>query len=130
MEGPSKWRRAVRLVALAAITPLLEKNVLKTLPIDVPIVFSMSRVVVLAFAVGLMRQLWRAGIAGWPDATLAIAVVLALPLLGALERVAPEHIVDLTRALFERVGVGEARRTSSVYTSDREPSKLDDHRRD
>lgn len=45
---------------------------------------------VLAFAVGMVRQLWHAGIAGWPDATLAIAVVLALPTLGALERVTPE----------------------------------------
>lgn len=99
--------------------------------IDVPIVFSMSRVVVLAFAVGLMRQLWYAGIAGWPEATLAIAVVLALPLLGALERVAPEHVIDLTTALFNRFGVGEGRRITSAYAGDpREPSKLDDHRRD
>ena len=41
---------------MALITPLLEKNVLKTASLDVPIVFSMSRVVVLAFAVAMLRQ--------------------------------------------------------------------------
>ena len=61
----------------AALTPLLEKNVVKTIGLDVPVVFSMSRVIVLAFAVGMLRQLWRAGVAGWPEATLAIAIVLA-----------------------------------------------------
>ena len=55
-----------RRIAMALITPLLEKNVLKTASLDVPIVFSMSRVVVLAFAVAMLRQVWIAGIAGTP----------------------------------------------------------------
>ena len=121
----------LRCIALAAVTPLLEKNVLKTLNMDVPLVFSMSRLVVLAFATGVMRQLWYAGIAGWPDATLAIAVVLALPILGALDRVAPERVVDLATTLLGRVGNGEARRVTNAYAgTDREPSKFDDHRAD
>jgi hypothetical protein len=84
---------------LAALTPLLEKNVLKTLPLNLAVVFSMSRVIVLAFAVAVLRQIWRSGISGWPDATLAIAVVLALPLLGALERAKPADVVELAKAL-------------------------------
>ena len=100
---------ALRTMSLAAITPLLEKNAIKVLTTDVPIVFSMSRVVVLAFAVGMMRQLWGVGIAGWPEATLAISIVLALPILGALERATPEQLVDVTRTLIGRLGVGEAR---------------------
>ena len=124
-------RAHLRSIALAAITPLLEKNALKTVNMDVPVVFSMSRLVVLVFATGVMRQLWSAGIAGWPDATLAIAVVLALPILGALDRVAPERIVDLATALIGRVGTGDTRRVANAYAgTDREPSKYDDHRID
>jgi hypothetical protein len=33
---------------------------------------------------GALAVLMAAGIGGWPDATLSIAIVLALPLLGAL----------------------------------------------
>jgi hypothetical protein len=98
---------AIRTVSLAALTPLLEKNAIKTLTTDVPIMFSMSRLVVLAFAIGMMRQLWAVGIVGWPDATLSISVVLALPILGALERATPEQVVDVTKALIGTLGVGE-----------------------
>ena len=115
---------------MALITPLLEKNVLKTASLDVPIVFSMSRVVVLAFAVAMLRQVWIAGIVGWPEATLAISVVLALPVVGALERCAPDQVVDLTRTLLNRFGVGDARTPESVYAVTTEPSKFDDHRED
>jgi hypothetical protein len=122
--------RQLRLIVLAGLTPLLEKNVVKTLVTDVPVVFSMSRVIVLAFAVGMLRQLWRAGIAGWPEATLAIAIVLALPTLAALERVQPEDAVALMRGVVERFGTGEVRKVASVYRAAREPSKYDDHRDD
>ena len=117
-------------IAMALITPLLEKNVLKTASLDVPIVFSMSRVVVLAFAVAMLRQVWTAGITGWPDATLAISIVLALPVVGALERCAPEQLVDLTRTLLNRFGVGDARTLASVYAVTTQPSKFDDRRED
>ena len=88
----------------------------------------MSRVIVLAFAVGLLRQIWRAGVAGWPDATLSIAIVLALPLLGALERVKPGETIELARTLFRRIGIGDVRHVASVFGE--EPSKFDDHRDD
>ena len=119
---------AGRKSAFAALTPLLEKNVIKTLSLDIPVVFSMSRVIVLAFAVAMLRQIWHAGIAGWPDATVAIAIVLALPILGALERVKPEDVVELAKTLVDRFGVGGVRTMGSVYSG--EPSKYDDHRHD
>lgn len=93
-----------RAIGIAALTPLLEKNVIKTLSLDVPVVFSMSRVIVFAFAVTVLRHIWCTGIAGWPDATLAIAIVLALPLLGALERVKPTDVVELAKTLIARFG--------------------------
>lgn len=120
----------LRVIVLAALTPLLEKNVLKTFALDVPVVFSMSRVIVLAFAAGMLRQLWRAGIAGWPEATLAIAIVLALPLLSALERARPVDVLALARTLVSRFGTGAVRSVGSVYRESREPSKYDDHRDD
>ena len=125
----------LRAAALAALTPLLEKNVVKTIGLDVPLVFSMSRLIVLAFAAGMLRQLWGAGVAGWPEATLAMAIVLALPTLGALERLSGEQVVELSRTLVGRFGMGESRRVADVYAGaagipGTEPSKHDDHRVD
>ena len=123
-------RSRLRVVLLAALTPLLEKNVLKTFAVDVPVVFSMSRLIVLAFAVGMLRQMWRAGIAGWPEATLAMAIVLALPTLAALERARPVDVLALAKTLVNRFGVGSVRSVASIYRAPREPSKYDDHRDD
>jgi hypothetical protein len=127
-EGSAVPRSVPRAIALSLITPLLEKNVLKTISLDIPVVFSMSRVIVLAFAVALVRQIWRAGIAGWPDATLAVAIVLALPIVAALDRVKPSEMLPVVSSLLGRLGVGGARPLGSVYGS--EPSKFDDHRID
>jgi hypothetical protein len=108
-------------VLMALITPLLEKNPAKALATPAgAFVFSMSRVIVLAFAGAMLRQLWHAGVGGWPDATLSIAIVLALPLLGALDRVTPEQVLAFGGALIGRFGIGEARLC--------EPSRFDDHR--
>jgi hypothetical protein len=120
--------RFIKQAAYAAITPLLEKNVLKTLSMDAPLTFSMSRIIVLCFAAAMLRQIWLAGVAGWPDATLAISIVLALPIMGALERVKPAEVLEVTRALLARFGAGATRAMGTVY--DREPSKFDDHRTD
>jgi peptidoglycan/LPS O-acetylase OafA/YrhL len=130
MTAHESHRSRLRVVVLAALTPLLEKNVLKTFALDVPVVFSMSRLIVLAFAVGMLRQLWRAGIAGWPEATLAMAIVLALPTLAALERARPVDVLALAKALVNRFGAGAVRSVENVYASPREPSKYDDHRDD
>jgi hypothetical protein len=121
----------IRAIALGILTPLLEKNVVKTLGVDVPLVFSMSRVIVLGFAVAMLHQIWYAGIAGWPDATLAISIVLALPILAALERVKPSEAVAFAKTLVNRFGLGDVRQMASVYGGEtREPSKFDDHRAD
>lgn len=122
-------RAALAGVLLAALSPLHEKNALKTVAVRAPMVLSMSRLIVLAFAVVTLRQLWRVGVAGWPDATLAVTVVLAIPIVGALERVSPEQVTEVARALVGRLGAGEGRRIGSVYSS-QEPSKYDDHRQD
>jgi len=94
-----RYASALRTIALAALTPLLEKNVTKTFSLDIPVVFSMRRVILLAFACAMLRQIWRAGIAGWPEATLSIAVVLALPVLGALDKVNPTAVLELAKAV-------------------------------
>src|SRR5207248_5804432 len=115
---------------LTSLTPpLLEKNPAKTrVHGRGRLVFSMSRLVVLAFAYALLRQIWHAGIAGWPESTLAIAVVLALPLVSALEQVRPDQVVSLGKTLLSRFGTGGVRREGSVYTNDvREPMRFDDH---
>jgi len=119
---------SVRAIVLAILTPLLEKNVVKTFGIDVPLVFSMSRVIVLAFAAAMLHQIWHSGIAGWPDATLSMAIVLALPLLAALERVKPNEVVTFAKTLVTRFGIGAERTIANIYSS--EPSKYDDHRAD
>ena len=118
----------LRAVTLAAITPLLEKNAIKTLAVDVPLVFSMSRIVVLAFATGMVRQLWKAGIASWPEATVTMTIVLALPMLGALERAKPEQTLDVLKSLVGRFGIGDQRRALSLFTREsQDPSRYDNH---
>ena len=122
---------SMRAIALAILTPLLEKNVVKTFGIDVPLVFSMSRVIVLAFAAAMLHQIWHSGIAGWPEATLSIAIVLALPLLVALERVKPTEVLAFAKTLANRFGIGAERTIANVYGNPgSEPSKYDDHRAD
>src|SRR5665213_225807 len=126
--GPDKREHpalsGLRAVALACITPLLEKNAIKTFAVDVPLVFSMSRIVVLAFATGMVRQLWKAGIVSWPEATLAMTIVLALPMLGALERAAPGQTLEVLKELVGRFGIGDQRRALSLFTREsREPSR-------
>jgi|GEM_PF-2946941 len=139
-----RWKHdwwLARSVVLALLTPLLEKNPSKTRVsrCHVPVVLSMARLVVLLFAAAMLRQIYLAGIAGWPEATLSIAVVLAIPLLSALERIKPEQTVRLMQSLFRRVGDGATRAVAasgSVYPSvfpgayASEPSKFDDHSAD
>jgi hypothetical protein len=122
----------LRHLVLAALSPLLEKNALKTFALRLPVVFSMSRLIVLAFAVAELRLLWRGAVGGWPEATLAITIVLALPILGALQRVEPAQVLDVARALLGRFGVGDVTRSPRSPRSplSLEPSKFDDHRAD
>ena len=123
---------AVRAIALAVATPLLEKNAAKIAAaksLRVNVVFSMARVIVLAFAIAMLHQSWHAGIAGWPEATLSIVVVLAMPILGALERLRPAEALQLLKSAIGRFGIGETRRGVSRFMGE-EPGKYDDHRDD
>ncbi len=129
MEGGIRsLGRAARGFVVATVTPLLEKNPAKTVSLGIPLVFSMARLIVLAFAFAMLHQVWYAGVAGWPDATLSIAIVLALPILGAMERVSAEDVVTLAKTLLSRFGEGATRSLGSLYPL--EPSKYDDHQDD
>jgi len=86
----------------------------------------MSRLIVLAFATAMLRQLWQSGVNGWPDATLSIAIVLALPLLGALDRVSPEQVLALGGALIGRFGIGDT--GIAGWSLNGEPNRFDNHR--
>lgn len=124
-------KRLIIQIGVALTTPLLEKNPAKSVGLarwKTPYVFSMSRLIVLSFAGVMLRQAWMAGILGWPEATLSIAIVLALPILGAIERVLPSETIGLAKALVQRFGIGNIRQIKDAFTS--EPSKFDDHRND
>ena len=123
---------AVRALLLAIATPLLEKNAEKTAAarsLKVPVVFSMARVIALAFAISMVHESWYAGIGGWPEAALSIAIVLTMPILSALERVTPDEAISLAKAMLGRFGIGETRRGIRNLMG-RQPSKYDDHRDD
>jgi hypothetical protein len=126
--------RALELFAdgvLVVTTPLVEKNPAKLLATRAPIVLSMARVVVLCFAAAMLHQVWVAGVAGWPESTLCIAVVLAVPIVSALERVSPADVLDLADMIVNRFGEGAVRPVGDVYRRpSAEPSKYDDHRSD
>lgn len=109
--------RAMKSVATTVLTPVLEKNAIKTLGVNSPLVVSMSRLIVLAFAAVTLREFWHNGINGWADAGLGIATVLALPVMSTLERASPDEVLAVTRLLLARFGTPE-------------PSKFDDHRTD
>ncbi len=109
--------RVAKSVGTTVITPVLEKSAVKTLAMDSPIILSMSRLIAVGFAGVMLKHFWHGGINGWPDATLGIATVLALPVMNAIQRANPDEVVALTRVLLARIGTPE-------------PSKFDDHRSD
>lgn len=113
MQTLGRWLRTAFVVALS---PLLEKQPLKLFAIKAPIVFSMTRLIPLGFSVAMIRQVWKAGVAGWPDAITIATCILALPLLEALSRVDPEKVLGFGEVLLNRFGVGDARKMGSVFT--------------
>lgn len=112
--------QVAKTVGTTALSPVLEKNVVKTLATDSKLVLSMSRLIVVAFAAVVLKEFWQSGIGGWPNVALGIATVLALPLMSSLEHANPDQVLALTRLLLTRLG----------QTPGTEPSKLDDHRED
>jgi len=49
--------RGLKAFVLAVVTPLLEKNPAKTIALGTSVVFSMARLIVLAFAIAMLRQI-------------------------------------------------------------------------
>ena len=119
-----RWGRAV---LFAVLSPLAEKNPARFAMVDTPFVFSMSRVIVACFSYGMFRQLQYAGIAGWPEATLCIALVYAIPILDALSKVSPQEVLAFGKAIIDRLGIGEVRQVGNLMDP-RLPSKHDDER--
>jgi hypothetical protein len=114
---------------LVVTTPLVEKNPAKLLAVRAPLVLSMARLVVLGFAVALLHQIWYAGVGGWPDATLSVSVVVALSIVGALERIRPTAVASVAGALLTRYGAGGTRAIANDYTAaPSAPSKFVDRR--
>lgn len=120
------WIRALVGIVVSAIT---EKNPAKVLASTTPVVLSATRIIIVAFAIAMLRQIWKAGIAGWPEAWVTIACMLALPLIAALEALGPKVTIEVFEKLLDRFGTGAARTITSVYDP-REPSLHDDHRDD
>lgn len=98
------WARKFTFVCLSAV---LEKNPTKLLAIDAPIVFSMSRLVVLAFTVAMVRRLWLPGPIGWPEITLSAVLAIALPLVDALKALQPADVVAFANQIVQKFGAGD-----------------------
>jgi hypothetical protein len=109
--------KVVRGIGTTVLTPMLEKSAVKILGLESPLVVSMSRLIAVGFAAVMLKHFWQSGINGWPDATLGIATVLALPVMNAIQRANPDEVVALTRVLIARMSTPQ-------------PSKFDDHRSD
>lgn len=98
------WTRGLLFVVVSCA---LEKNPTKLLAIEAPVIFSASRLVVLALAVAVVRRLWLPGAIGWPEATLGAVVAIALPVLDAFKRVEPSDVVALAKEVIQRLGIGD-----------------------
>ena len=128
--GLRAWR-VVCDVSVALSSPLLEKGAgltRATDALDLPVVLSMKRLIVLIFAVVVARQVAQAGVTDWPLATLAITTICALPLLAALEKADPADVLALVRTMLAKV-TQQAGSVLKALDAIR-PSKYDDHRND
>lgn len=99
--------RALMAILAVLLSPFAEKNPVKALSSVAPIVLSMSRVTVAVFTAVDAYRLATAKSIGWPEATLAIALVFALPVLSALNKVSPQEVVAFGARIIERFGVGD-----------------------
>jgi len=119
----------LKQILLIILSMVMEKNPQKVLSTQAPISLSMTRIVILAFAVGLFRQMWMAGIAGWPEATLCIALVFSNQLASALDKLPAKDVLDFGKAIVSRFGMGEVRQVGNLYPENL-PSKYDDESQD
>lgn len=111
-------KRALRMftvLALVMLSPLLEKNPQKVLASRAPVVFSITRIVICAFAIGMFRQMLHAGVVSWPEVTLCVALIFSNHIAAALEKLPAADVVAFGRAIVDHLGVGDARTIGSLY---------------
>lgn len=126
-----RWTDVPGFLAMAVLSPFLEKNPQKLLAVRAPVVFSMTRIVICAFSVAMFRQMWAAGIAGWPEATLCLSLVFANHIAAALEKLPAREVIAFGREIVSRFGVGGVRSVGSVYPPlETTPERLPDDTRD
>jgi hypothetical protein len=98
-------KRTLLTVLAVLLSPFAEKNPVRALSSIAPIVLSMSRITVAVFTAVNAYRLAIAPAIGWPEATLAIALVFALPVLAALSKLSPGEVVAFGTKIVERFGV-------------------------
>lgn len=97
----------MRSAAVFVISPLAEKNPVKMYASEAHVVLSMSRIAVATFLVVDAIRLAHVTAIGWPEATLAIGIVFALPILRALDKVSPHEVLAFGAGIISRFGVGD-----------------------
>jgi hypothetical protein len=123
-------RSAIRFVIIV-LSPLIEKRGPGPYDGAGPWMLSMKRVIVVLFAGVCAGQIAATGVVGWPMATLSVAIVVALPLMTALEAMPPHAALELAEHVIARLGVGSTGGTGAAPAHRApEPSKWDDHRID
>ncbi len=118
--------RFCRAILFALLSCVAEKNPSKVMAVDAPFVFSLSRIIVCIFTYGMYRQMVGAGIAGWPESTLCIALVYAIPILNALGKVEAHEVITFGAAIIQRFGEGAVRTVKNVYNPALEPNAKHD----
>ncbi|MDP1859697.1 MAG: hypothetical protein Q8K82_13560 [Gemmatimonadaceae bacterium] len=90
------------------VSPISEKNATKVLASFAPIMLSGSRVTVAVFAYVMAKRLLETKTAmGWPESTIVLGLIFALPILAALEKVSPQDVVAFGEKIVGRFGLGD-----------------------
>lgn len=108
------WKRiwpVVRAGLLVLASAIAEKDPKNQLYSDVPIVLSATRIVVyIALFVWASMGLAAAGMPAWPFWTFGSILIMALPILKALNTAAekdPAAVLDFAKSIYSRMGVGD-----------------------
>lgn len=99
--------KALRTIAIVLVSAFLEKNPLKVAAVAAPVALSAKRLVAIGLAVvwSIVALSW--GIDGWPMAVVGVALVFALPVMAALDRLPPDASVQLAEKIIDRLGGGD-----------------------
>lgn len=131
-----KWKWLERLVETiigivlailaAVLSPVMEKNPVKLMSAVTPFVFSMSRISVAVFTAVDAYRIAMAQSIGWPEATLALGCMFAIPLLRALDKVSAQEALAFGTEIVKRFGVGDAAPPHAGMDSNEEGAYHDD----